>query len=330
MQWVDVAKALGIIFVVYGHVARGLINADVIQNTDFFQVVDSVIYTFHMPLFFFLSGVFLLQGLESKDTGRFFASKVDTVLYPYIVWSLLQGGVEVILSQYTNGNVTWSDVFSFAVNPRAQFWFLYALLLVFFFCGFIFSLVRPKYVWAVFIFSFVLSLISAYCDFDRRVDFITNNLVFMLLGVCFSKVDIANRLSGLKSLVIILSALLVQLWFHFVGYRYTDEGLALLLVAILSVISVVTISVWLASKRVPLLGYIGASSMAIYLMHIFAGSGVRVISQKLLGIDSEAFHLIMGTVAGVVIPLLALNVIRRLNIKYAFSAPISRVLVRQQ
>lgn len=48
-DWVDIAKGLGIILVIYGHVARGL-------------------------------------------------------FYAYVVWSLLQGLLEVVMSNHTNGN----------------------------------------------------------------------------------------------------------------------------------------------------------------------------------------------------------------------------------
>jgi len=54
-DWVDYAKGIGIILVVYGHVARGIFSAGMIVNEKIFRLVDSVIYSFHMPLFFFLS-----------------------------------------------------------------------------------------------------------------------------------------------------------------------------------------------------------------------------------------------------------------------------------
>ena len=49
--WVDYAKAIGIILVVYGHVARGVFNAGLPMDEARFVLVDSIIYSFHMPLF---------------------------------------------------------------------------------------------------------------------------------------------------------------------------------------------------------------------------------------------------------------------------------------
>ncbi|KAF1042143.1 MAG: hypothetical protein GAK35_02886 [Herbaspirillum frisingense] len=45
--------------------------------------------------------------------------------------------------------------------------------------------------------------------------------------------------------------------------------------------------------------------MPIFLMHILAGSGVRIGLRKFLGVESALVHVIAGTVAGVILPWLA-------------------------
>ncbi len=83
--WIDYAKAMGIVLVVYGHVARGLVNAKMPVNVDFFSLVDNIIYSFHMPLFFFLSGVLFLDSLGRRGGVGLVLSKCDSVIYPYLV-----------------------------------------------------------------------------------------------------------------------------------------------------------------------------------------------------------------------------------------------------
>ena len=56
IEWIDYAKGIGIILVVYGHMIRGM-SQHIPAN--FFYVSDSVVYGFHMPLFFFLTGLFV-------------------------------------------------------------------------------------------------------------------------------------------------------------------------------------------------------------------------------------------------------------------------------
>ncbi len=70
-DWVDYAKGIGILLVVYGHVARGLFNANIDMPTAFYHMADSVVYSFHMPLFFFLSE---LQFIVCFVAALYFAS----------------------------------------------------------------------------------------------------------------------------------------------------------------------------------------------------------------------------------------------------------------
>ncbi len=67
--------------------------------------------------------------------------------------------------------------------------------------------------------------------------------------------------------------------------------------------------------------------MAIYLMHILAGSGVRVILQKLFGVDSTGIHIFFGVLVGLLLPLVVIWVMKKINLNYFFSAPISRALI---
>lgn len=65
------------------------------------------------------------------------------------------------------------------------------------------------------------------------------------------------------------------------------------------------------------LARLGQASLAIYVMHVLAGSGARIVLQKLLGITSVSLHLLVGTVLGIVLPLLALRVFERLGLRVA-------------
>src|SRR5690606_2404320 len=67
--------------------------------------------------------------------------------------------------------------------------------------------------------------------------------------------------------------------------------------------------------------FIGASSMTIYLMHILAGSGVRVILSSFMGIDSIPVHLVVGTLIGLGAPLVAQVIIQRYNLHFLLTPP---------
>ena len=91
-NWVDYCKAIGIILVVYGHVARGIFSAGLPIDETFFKVTDKIIYSFHMPLFFFVSGLYFYQSFTNRKFKGFTLRKIDYIFYPYALWSIIQGG----------------------------------------------------------------------------------------------------------------------------------------------------------------------------------------------------------------------------------------------
>jgi fucose 4-O-acetylase-like acetyltransferase len=326
-DWVDYAKAIGIILVVYGHVARGLFKAGIEMPLDLYHLADSVVYSFHMPLFFFLSGLFFFHSFSKSGGVGLTLNKVDTIVYPYLIWSILQGGAEALLSNYTNGDVSFSEVLS-VWNPRAQFWFLYALFLVFVVSSTMYHFVSEKYVIFVFIISSLLYVNGARLPDMKLITFVAGNLVFFVFGIMFMKYNLREIFSSNRALLVTaVSFAVFQFVFHgYLGKTYADKGVASLFLACVSVLFVVSVSIALARNPNRFLAYIGASSMAIYLMHILAGSGARVVLNKILGVNAAALHLTIGCVAGVLLPLLALKLINALRIPYVFSAPISQWL----
>jgi fucose 4-O-acetylase-like acetyltransferase len=81
---IDIARGLGIILVVLGH------NWIVLhERGELFRVI----YSFHLPLFFFLSGLFLK---DSARLGDFALSRADALLKPYAVVLVLLGIAEML------------------------------------------------------------------------------------------------------------------------------------------------------------------------------------------------------------------------------------------
>ena len=322
--WVDYAKGIGIILVVYGHVARGVFNAGLPMDESRYVLVDSIIYSFHMPLFFFLSGLFFYDSLMKRGKAGLIVNKIDTIVYPFLLWSLLQGMFEVVLSDYTNGSVTVSQVLSSLVwSPRAQFWFLYALFLVFVVCTFVYAKAGRRLFLPILLVFCGLYVFRQDMPANSALQFVLGNAVFFALGVWFNQIK-AFMLARHTPLMWLFGALFVlgQYVFHStLGLTWEVGGLPVLVLATISILFMVTLSMWLGRFRIQWLLFVGASSMTIYLLHIFAGSGVRVIMNAFLGIDSIAVHLLVGTLVGLAAPLLAQVIIQRYNLSFLLSPP---------
>lgn len=112
INWVDSAKGFGILCVIMGH-------------THVPMDVHLFIYSFHMPLFFLLSGIFLLKKQTTfKDE---LSRKARTLLWPYLVFNfLLLLFFDFLLPMVKGAGVNWqhvqSTLWGIVTSDRHQSW----------------------------------------------------------------------------------------------------------------------------------------------------------------------------------------------------------------
>jgi fucose 4-O-acetylase-like acetyltransferase len=326
-SWVDYAKAIGIILVVYGHVARGLHNSQITMNEHFYKLADNFVYSFHMPLFFFLSGLYFVKSFDKRTTKEFVFSKIDTIVYPYILWSLIQGLTEATLSAYTNGTVTYAEVFVLLWQPRQQFWFLYALVLIFLFSAIIYRYVKINKTNTFLLMSFVLLISKSYIPWTLYTNYIFTYLIYFAAGMFFQEHNIKNQLDKASVAVCITLLFLTSQYLTLWQAELLNNVMvaASLLNSMISIGFVIVISLQLSKLKLVTLKLIGSSSMAIYLLHILTGSSARVVLQKISGITKYEIHLIIGMLAGVFAPILLVYLSKKIRLPFIESYPISNV-----
>lgn len=82
VSWIDVARGIGIILVVYGHTLSA-------------HSWRYLIYSFHMPLFFFLSGL-VFTYREDEPPKKVLLKNARNLLYPYLIFALLSFAIWVV------------------------------------------------------------------------------------------------------------------------------------------------------------------------------------------------------------------------------------------
>jgi len=322
LAWVDYAKGLGIILVVYAHVLRGVDAAGLDLSTDFFYWSDTLIYSFHMPLFFFLSGMFFSHSLARRGRWGLIVDKSRTIAYPYVVWSLLQGLVYVAASAYTNTEMTLADVLAFAWHPQAQFWFLYALFWMFVIAVVCARVGGRRGLWLLAIVSMAMMAKPSLTRFVVFYPMANGILYFALGGV------VMRYLPALMSMRPSVPVL-VGIGVVFVASEVVAISLGLVSLVVVRVILAsagIAASVALSSRlsatgRCSWLSVLGRASMPIYLAHILAASGSRIVLQKALGVDDVVIHVLVGTVFGLIVPLVLFEVCQSRGWMYLFKAP---------
>jgi hypothetical protein len=61
--------------------------------------------------------------------------------------------------------------------------------------------------------------------------------------------------------------------------------------------------------------------MGIYVMHILAGSGARILVGRLLGVQDAMIYLLVGCLVSLLLPILVIRLLGRLKIGGLFEAP---------
>ena len=98
VKWIDRWRGVLITLVVLGHiVGEGYHYA----NEDIrwcFDLWHRVIYSFHMPAFFFLAG--LVWSARNLKFRQYFANKFKRLMVPYFIWGLVSASIYIIASVF--------------------------------------------------------------------------------------------------------------------------------------------------------------------------------------------------------------------------------------
>jgi len=324
---IDAAKGIGIILVVYGHVARGIHNAGLYQNNlIYYNLIDDIIYSFHMPLFFFISGLFFIKSYQKKGL-KLILNKFDRILYPYIVWSIIQGIIEISLSKYTTEPISLGNLVTILWDPRKQFWFLYALFLIFVLNTIAFIFLEryikgvSRLVFLIFVIGSFLFLLKQRLPDYYFLQIVVSHYVYFCFGILFWKLFNDDY----NSIFLSLGLLTIFLFFEYSVYYATilpsDTAIMKLILAFSGILTVISICKNLPAKILNIVSFVGVYSLEIYLMHIIFGSGVRMILKIFFNIMNTNVHLILGVLAGLILPIVVAKVTQRVNFEFFFKPP---------
>ena len=133
ISWVDNAKALGIIAVFYGHIVEKIF---VTYSIPAAGLQYKLIYSFHMPLFFLLSG-YLVKETQHRKLFMFMKNKFMTRIVPFFFFNILILPCYFIIAKISNQSIDVSQFFQgslylLAGRPTFNFitWFLACLFSV--------------------------------------------------------------------------------------------------------------------------------------------------------------------------------------------------------
>ncbi|MDF9830656.1 acyltransferase family protein [Parabacteroides sp. PF5-6] len=178
LTYIDIAKGICIILVVIGHFQPA--------NTPawYMQLID-IIYTFHMPLFMYVSGFVYMKFRKPVKYTPFIWKKFKRLMIPYFLISILIISLKLLAERgmYVENPVTLSSVYETLYLPSAGFflWFVYVLFLIFLIIPFFDT---AKKINILLFIALILVLIPVKTTGLFCLEQLKNHLFYFVLG-CF-------------------------------------------------------------------------------------------------------------------------------------------------
>ncbi len=317
VTWPDAAKGIAILLVVLGHVLRGLPEG-ISASHAWIWSLDAWIYSFHMALFFFISGMFA-ENAVAKSPQTFLADKARTLIYPYFVWSILQELLRVVA-----GIIPATGLWRIVYEPVMQFWFLYVLFLALLIHYFLRKLGLPRMGVALFFCLLFGAAVGGIPLGNWGVIYmLALNGVFFAAGFTLA-LGGSERLTNFQpaalrgvAAVALLLVLALVAW---------NEPSALF--GIQPLPGLAGVFALVALCRMPIAGglgrgleFLGRESLGIFVAHTIFSAVTREVLLK-AGFTSFWLHLLCGCLVGIAGPLILVALAKRLALPiFALPAP---------
>jgi fucose 4-O-acetylase-like acetyltransferase len=317
LAWVDYLRGIAILLVVYRHVLIGLERSNLTIPSSLVYA-NMIFFSFRMPLFFILSGIFINGSIAKRNLKQLLYIKFENLLYPYLVWSVIQITLQILLSKYTNAERTAFDYTFILYNPRAldQFWYLPAL----FNATVVYVLLKTKLHvknWMQLVIGIALYLISRYVGMISMMADWMGFYIFFAIGDSISKLFFQTRFQQfLKNPMTLLFITPVFILTQVYYLRLSIVGpVEFLVISLIGCVSMFVLSFRLQAWNIlRFLRVLGFHSLFIYVMHVIVSAFVRLLLIRVLGVHNTIVLLFFGIVAGVGIPVIIYNTLIKNNI----------------
>lgn len=318
---ISVAKGLLITLMVIGHSCAPT------------KLVD-FIYTFHMPCFFFISGM-LFKEKYLLDVKAYIKRKINGLYVPFVKWSLiflllhnLFTWLNIYSTHYTIGDVGIKVFKIFTLTGSEQllggFWFLkellYASVITILFSKFVTILgvkQNGKNLWLESLFFVVLAYLVSIAPF--KIPTIGSKTLlataYFIAGSAFKKID-TNKQSLSIGILGYITIIMVS-WFFNANIDVTGYAIFIYFtISLIGSISTIYIAkhIWGGGMRV--MNFIGKNTLNILTFHFLSfkivslavivayGLPIKRLAEFPVLAHNSSFLWILYTFAGVALPLL--------------------------
>lgn len=269
---ITVARGIGILLVVLGHALKQTGESGVLDG----MLID-IIYSFHMPLFFVLSGFVSVKILEYstvKEYTKYIKNRAIRLLIPYFVMGILYMPLKYIMNSFAINKYDFSQSWKLILgdNPNTTMWFLYTLFWV---SVIALVLLRRSVLLPMLVISAVLSCAAYMFNWNFRIP---KYLFFFILGIYIREHYERFIEIGRKKLNVFL---VLIVFFDVNMVFYLREGKGAFITSISGTILCMWFALWIVEnhrKSYGALKSLGDASMDIYIL----SDPVQTVSRLIL------------------------------------------------
>lgn len=302
--WVDYAKALSILFVVFLHAGIP-------------YPLKGLIRVFLIPAFFFISGIF--SNISKYDnTWTFFKYKIQRILIPFFAFNILTYTFWFFVGRHfgvdENTNINALDTFfgiftatATSLKHYVPLWFLACLFVVEGLYFVIFKKIsQRKYQLIALTLLFLFSSLMYYFNIKGlpwSIDVAFSMIIFYGLGAYFKDFVLANEKITAKSITLlsgisIIASLIITLIYHLndeakVYVNQMGNYFLFFIGALAGIILIICLMKMISMffKENKLILYIGQNTLIILALHLISGSFVKAITYYVFGLPLSIYKI---------------------------------------
>lgn len=322
IEWLDCVKGVAIFLVVFAHVVGGANYRNWFSERQFWLNLYDFIYLFHMPLFFFISGVLGVETMRERPRHDVM-SGLRGLVWPLLLWGSAGLAVEPLLHRFTSrasgaAVAIGSDIGGLFTGQ--VLWFLWTLFVI---KLLLLPFIRLPLIW-VLAGSLAGYVWHAWSEPFGFLGPVVRYLPFFLVGAMLSGRLRALRLvASPRQAGFLLAAAVGMFALLSLGLLMLNEWPALRgliggmlgSAAVICLVLAIRNRIWLW-----ILVRLGAASLAIYVLHPYFQGAAREVLVRWLPLP-PLLMVAVTTFAAVAGPLMVWELSQRYGMVWLFRLP---------
>lgn len=322
ITWLDSLKGFTIISVIVGHIVGGYKSSGLYASYEDVEIILArLVYSFHMPLFFLISGFFFSRAYIELD-GKVKVDKLKVQLLDliavYVVFSVILVCFYALLGSHANHSISFSDLLCIGWKPVSIYWYIHVLILLYL-ANVLFVKVKQKVLLvALFLIVGIFSAVIPSSSYTVSVNKFLFFLPFFYIGTVVHQKHISPNW-GMAILGALVAVLLynIQSPEHAV-VTYNVEKIIIALGLCVFFWKAFSSMNWLDNK---VLEICGRYCLEIYVIHSFLTAGFRSAFVA-LGVTNFWLSLALNTILSTALPIIFAMALERIGLHDLLFRPV--------